>query len=443
MKKGTTGKTQDPRVKWLCHDCGERLSRAWKGWPERDPVPEIPLLLDGRCSECGGSRRLSPTCLRYQPYHGPHNTGLPDYFTLVILGFSPNDRERRHFLTRFGKPYAAYSGQPSTPRIEPLQNALPAQAGTLYDAAWNGSLSQIQGLVRYGASVVGAEGYHALCTACRKGFTEIALFLLEKGAPVNWPGATTSPLFESLGHKYHPALVQELLHRDAFVNFKTAEGWTPLIQASTWGWIESVRLLIEGGADPDYLTVDGKTALFFAIDNLLRDRLFRTAEQPFHTICDFLSPKTDLVAMFETAILRNQLSMMEWLIARLPVNVRLNGERTGLILATTLNRSQIVRRLIAQKADVNLGDRFGRTSLMEASALGGSTIIRLLLNQGCDVNARDNLGRTALLDAIRQGHKRAVKLLLRAHADPTLKSQDGSTAISIARTKGLESWLVI
>lgn len=258
---------------------------------------------------------------------------------------------------------------------------------------------------------------------------------------MNWPGETRSPLLEAV-HKpdFTFKVVEELVRRDAFIDFKGSEGWTPLMWASTWGRQDAVELLLQHGADTDCLNNENKSALHYAVEHLLRDRVFRSEEQPYGKICALLTPKTDLVVMFETAVLHDQLVMVDWLLSRVPVNVRLTEQRTALVIASSLNRTEIVRKLIAKNANIDLKDRFGRTALMEACLAGSTKTVRLLLNQNCDFNAQDEIGQTALLEATRQERKPIVKMLLRCGADPTIATKDGHTPISVAKSKNLESW---
>jgi ankyrin repeat protein len=80
----------------------------------------------------------------------------------------------------------------------------------------------------------------------------------------------------------------------------------------------------------------------------------------------------------------------------------------------------------------------GQTALMEAvsrsdydeppEGLDRTEVVRLLLAAGADVNARDKEGNTALM--LCRGHVEQVKLLLRAGADPNARNNKGETALS-------------
>lgn len=56
----------------------------WEGWPHRDAIPSLPKLTGAGCETCGGTERLSSARIRWFNYHGPYNTGLPDYWLLKV-----------------------------------------------------------------------------------------------------------------------------------------------------------------------------------------------------------------------------------------------------------------------------------------------------------------------------------------------------------------------
>jgi hypothetical protein len=102
----------------FCLECTKRLIAGWKGWPsprsgarwpKSGPVPALPVTVEGTCPECGCKEALAPSNILYQNIHGPYNTGLPDYFILVVS--SPNDANHE-FLKKFGQPYDS-SGRPA------------------------------------------------------------------------------------------------------------------------------------------------------------------------------------------------------------------------------------------------------------------------------------------------------------------------------------------
>lgn len=69
--------------------------------------------------------------------------------------------------------------------------------------------------------------------------------------------------------------------------------------------------------------------------------------------------------------------------------------QTGLMLAVSHGRMDMVQALLAQGADVNIQDDEGSTALMCASEHGHVEIVKLLLAQpGCDATLSDSVSDT-------------------------------------------------
>ncbi|KAA0717375.1 KN motif and ankyrin repeat domain-containing protein 1 [Triplophysa tibetana] len=89
--------------------------------------------------------------------------------------------------------------------------------------------------------------------------------------------------------------------------------------------------------------------------------------------------------------------------------------QTGLMLAVSHGRMDMVKALLACRADINIQDDEGSTALMCASEHGHVEIVKLLLAQpGCDATLSDNDESNALSIALEAGHK-DIAVLLYAH----------------------------
>ena len=90
----------------------------------------------------------------------------------------------------------------------------------------------------------------------------------------------------------------------------------------------------------------------------------------------------------------------------------------------------VVRRVLAEGADVNEEDENGKTALMWAAFFDDrEEVVRELLEAGAAPNKRDQLGRTALHEATTSVP--IARLLLEAGADPSLRSNGGRTALDV------------
>ncbi|XP_050833438.1 KN motif and ankyrin repeat domain-containing protein 4 isoform X2 [Serinus canaria] len=96
------------------------------------------------------------------------------------------------------------------------------------------------------------------------------------------------------------------------------------------------------------------------------------------------------------------------------VNLRAaQGGQTALMLGVSHDRDDMVRALLACRADVNLQDEEGSTALMVACRQGNADIVRLLLAQpGCQLTLTDKGGNSAL--SLAHGD---IAALLRAHME--------------------------
>lgn len=86
------------------------------------------------------------------------------------------------------------------------------------------------------------------------------------------------------------------------------------------------------------------------------------------------------------------------------------------------------------RADAPDGD--GWTALVFAAAAGKSDLVKLLLAEKADPNAMTNDGQTPLVAAVVAGSRDAVKALLDAGARVSTTLPSGKTAIDLARSRG-------
>ncbi len=91
-----------------------------------------------------------------------------------------------------------------------------------------------------------------------------------------------------------------------------------------------------------------------------------------------------------------------------------------------------VKKLIANKIDINATDYYEWTALHDAAIQGHSEIVQLLIDAGANLNAQDNEERyTPLHDAARMGHTNIMQSLINAGADTSIQDAQGNTAFAI------------
>jgi ankyrin repeat protein len=81
---------------------------------------------------------------------------------------------------------------------------------------------------------------------------------------------------------------------------------------------------------------------------------------------------------------------------------------------------EILKALVAAKADVNKGNAYGVNGLMSAAMQGRAELVGILVKAGANVNARDKNGTPALYSAVQGGNPEVVRILVDAGADTSV-----------------------
>ncbi len=111
------------------------------------------------------------------------------------------------------------------------------------------------------------------------------------------------------------------------------------------------------------------------------------------------------------------------------------GSDLMLHLACEKKRLEVVRFLLAKKANPELRDREGNTALHYAAIAGNVEIAGLLLDRGADPKRLDGKGNTALHHAALAGNVEIAGLLLDRDADIGAKNHGGHDAVHFAALK--------
>ena len=101
-----------------------------------------------------------------------------------------------------------------------------------------------------------------LMLAALKGHLVLVKKLVERDADVNKTGWTALHYAASGGHTQ---VIDFLLENSAYIDAESPNGTTPLMMAAMYGSPESVKLLIQAGADLNVKNMVGMTALDFAV----------------------------------------------------------------------------------------------------------------------------------------------------------------------------------
>ncbi|KAJ3454219.1 hypothetical protein MRS44_018113 [Fusarium solani] len=226
------------------------------------------------------------------------------------------------------------------------------------------------------------------------GHTETFVFLLDKGAAVNRPDGSSSPLLHDIIERRSTHLLLLALGAGAHTNHQwgtlSSSGCerTPLQLAAEMGQVEALKLLLDHGADPNASPAfhHGRTALQAA-------------------------------ASSETASLE---TVKLLLTANAAVNAdpAAVGGITALQGAAIKGHFQIALFLIEGGADVNApaAIKDGRTAIEGAAEHGRLDMVQMLLNAGATGDAIRKTGFMKAISLAREHRHFAVADLLESHA---------------------------
>jgi ankyrin repeat protein len=282
-----------------------------------------------------------------------------------------------------------------------------------------------------------------------------------EGAPAD-PGAVR--LMEALRNADDAGFKAELATNPASAGARGVGGNTPLMYGALYGNAESVRTLLEHGANPNVSNNEGTTALMWAVDSVEKTRLLLDAGAA-------IDARTEggRTALLIAAGRHGSTNVVKLLINR-GANAAVIAENrtTALQLAARSGDEEAMRLLLAHganlKADapaaLNLALRSDCTACIalvidavEPRALGNSLVtqaqfgnvaaVKLLLQRGASVNATTGAGVTPLMAACNTDAASAavVQLLLDAGADVSALTKDSTTALNLAQRRSSKTIL--
>lgn len=333
-----------------------------------------------------------------------------------------------------------------------------------YQAIISGHKDLVFSLVTRGLDIEFRDslGRTAFVTACEWNRTEIALFLLKKGAKPNvrckdnttpfwWAcrqgntdlvvkllGASrdlislentrgVTPLAVSVAGK-HLEVARILLINGAEESLEArGAGVTPLLLTAQYGDLEMLHLLLEHGADPNALDDQKRTALclaapggFFEVAEVLLslgvDPNIPTGEKPLSTA---------LHVAVDSCHLEFVQTLLEWSVGQC-------GQVTPLHLAARRGHLPVANLLVDYGAEANSVDENGDTPLHWAAFYGYVNVLQLLVDHGAYVGARNGVQATSLHDFVSVGCLGTAEKLLEQGADPHAPDERGASPLTWA-----------
>jgi uncharacterized protein len=350
-------------------------------------------------------------------------------------------------------------------------------------------------------NLVTTAGVSPLMNAARAGSTDIVTALLEHGADVNAQEKTRgqTALMWAVSER-HPDTVRVLLQGGADVRVRTranpqlfytgepsgagrnASDWvmetidnggsTALLFAARQGDLESAKLLLAAGANPNDVAANGMSPLVLASfsghGNVAALLLNKDANPN--------AANTGYAAL-DAAVLRGDTELVKALLAyganpnsRITKGTAITREgedwvlptpmvgATPFFLAAKFLETGIMKDLAKAGADLQLGTKDGTTPLMAVAGIGwGGGVDRrgrdttgaadpvihdeklaleaanLAVDLGADVNAANDAGDTALHGAAAKGYEDVVRLLVSKGAFLEAKNKRGRTPLAVAK----------
>ncbi|KAM9271647.1 ankyrin repeat and SOCS box protein 3 isoform 2-T2 [Morus bassanus] len=235
------------------------------------------------------------------------------------------------------------------------------------------------------------EAYSDRCSAvglaAREGNVKMLRKLIKQGYSIDVPdNRGWVPIHEAAAHNSGECL--RLLIRaapsDDYINSKTFEGTSALHLSARHGSLESIRVLLEAGANPNEVTTEATTVLFLAVENGHAD------------VVKFL--------LQHGANVKGPHSWSGW---------------NSLHQASFQGCTEIMEILLEEGAskewaDVNSQAKDRATPLLIAAQEGHAECVELLLSEGADPNlyCNEDNWQLPIHAAAEMGHKKILELLI-------------------------------
>jgi ankyrin repeat protein len=254
------------------------------------------------------------------------------------------------------------------------------------------------------------------------------------------PAGEVSPFYLPIRNNDLAALRQ--LIREPGPAARDSRGNSPLMYAAALGSVDSMRLLLDGGADPNAANNFDATPLMWCAGDAAKVRLLLSKGAKADARSK-LGRTPLLIAAYNDGAIEAARLLLE---KGADVNARGKDGVSVLELAAAANNIELARILIAKGANVNNADEIGFTPLLDAAGNGdhNAEMVKLLIEHGAQVNAKSGdtvevvkngaiqLGHLTPLQFAAQANFEAAEALLKAGADVNAKDVRGATPLIFA-----------
>ena len=340
------------------------------------------------------------------------------------------------------------------------------------------STETIQKIIDHDVHVnaVNNDGATPLLLACSAAQAEAVNALLKAKANPNIAFADgDTSLHAAIAADCSIETIQEIIDNGAEVNVVNKTGRTALLFGCFYRQMDSVKVLLEAGADPSIADEEGFSCIHAAIDGYCsKDTLQALINHGTHIDA---TRKDGTNALLRACTTGQSESVMFLLGAGADVSITKPNDNSCLHEAVKGECSkEALQRLIAQGIDVNTLNKRGETALFLACLSAQAESLKMLLQNGADpniLNAKDYTGlhaavyecctnealqeiiahgvyldvqningETALWLACSYQQQNSVNILLEAGSNPNIASTDKCTSLHAAVNGGCSKSII-
>ena len=228
------------------------------------------------------------------------------------------------------------------------------------------------------------------------------------------------------------SMIYLLIKGGAEIDYQTVDdGYSALMKAVENGNLEAVRYLTRHGAQVDLKNNRGKSTLEVGCEKGNVEVIEALLEVESDGDVQYSAFNT----AFNTAVEHNHTKLVKWFLESGNIT---NIPASALSFAIDNQSIELVQLLLDRGAQVNLQNNRGVSALMLAVNKGNVEVVKELLERGADVNLKGEGGSTALLsiladrDVPQQSKIVIVNLLLNYHADVNIRDNSGFAPLRCA-----------
>lgn len=291
-----------------------------------------------------------------------------------------------------------------------------------------------------------SAGRDALSQAFQNKHHDVVRLLVKNGAKVNDSVSRTETLL--MAYADDPEMVKFLLSHNADPN-KSIDGISPLMLATSN--LESVKALVEAGADVNYVNSDSALTHaasknnFEMVDYLLAHTTLTEDKKVFNGLvviaakfgqeklvknlienygASINAVDNNYNSVFKEAVSSGNKSLIEFLLGHEDLEIEQQNKLGGSAILEAIDQNdvdlvgKIVNKMIDKKINFNNRNHDGITPLYAAAKANNNAIIKLLIDKGADVDGGSHyrnpiqvLTKNDNLEAIKLLERKGLKLL--------------------------------